>query len=71
MCTLTHHSRVVNSVDFSPDGNSIVSGSVDYLVKIWNAEPGAEVSCFVGVRSEWGGGCAVRGVLACIVVEVV
>jgi len=50
VCTLTNHSGAVFSVDFSPDGKSIVSGSDDNLVKIWDAEPGAEVSSFVGVR---------------------
>jgi len=71
VCTLTNHSDAVYSADFSPDGKSIVSGSPNNLVKIWDAEPGAEVSSFVGVRSEWGDGCAFRGVLTCIVVEVV
>ena len=72
MCTLTNHSGAVYSVDFSPDGKSIVISSSDNLVTIWDAEPGAEVSSFVGVRSEWrGDGCAFRGVLACVVVEVV
>ena len=52
MCTLTGHSDTVFSVDFSPDGKSIVSGSEDNLVKIWDAEPGAEVSSFVGVCSK-------------------
>jgi len=32
------------SVDFSPDGKHVISGSHDKLVKIWNAETGAEVS---------------------------
>jgi len=48
--TLTGHSQRVYSVDFSPDGKWIVSGSEDKLVKIWDAEPGAEVRSFVGVR---------------------
>ena len=57
------------SIDVSPDGKSIVTGSEDNLVKIWDAEPGAEVSCLVGVRLEWGGGCAFLGVRVCNVVE--
>ena len=44
MRTLTGHSGPVFSVVFSRDGNRVVSGSNDRLVKIWNAETGAEVS---------------------------
>ena len=52
MRTLTVLSGAVYSVDFSPDSKSIVAGSEDNLVKIWDAEPGAEVSSFVGVCSK-------------------
>jgi WD40 repeat protein len=48
--TLTGHSDCVNVVAFSPDGNRVVSGSDDRLVKIWDTETGAEVCNFVGVR---------------------
>ena len=51
--TLAGHSDLVSSVDFSPDGKHVVSGSHDKLVKIWNAETGAEVSSFVGLRGVW------------------
>ena len=44
MHTLTGHSNFVWSVAFSRDGNRIVSGSEDWLVKIWNTETGAEVN---------------------------
>ena len=72
VCTLTGHSGAVYSVNFSPDGKSIVTGSEDDLVKIWDAEPGAEVSSSVRARSQWrGGGNAFLGVCACNVVEVV
>ena len=50
--TLTGHSGTVHSVAFSPDGTRVVSGSADMLVKIWDAETGAEVRSFVGGR--WG-----------------
>ena len=49
-CPVAGHSSLVFSVDFSPDGKQIVSGSADNLVMICNAETGAEVSSFVGVR---------------------
>jgi WD40 repeat protein len=48
--TLTGHSGYVWSVAFSRDGKRVASGSGDRLVKIWNAETGALVSSFVGVR---------------------
>ena len=50
MRTLTGHSGLVQSVAFSREAQLIVSGSNDKLVKIWNAETGALVSSFVGVR---------------------
>ena len=50
MHTLTGHSLGVYSVAFSPNAKCVASGSVDRLVKIWNAETGALVSSFVGVR---------------------
>ena len=31
------HSSYVNSVAFSPDGKSIVSGSYDKTIKVWDA----------------------------------
>jgi len=56
------HSRSVNSVKFSPDGQRVVSGSSDSLVKIWDAATGAEVRSFVGERSGWrGNGGVMRG----------
>ena len=37
------HAGWVRSVAFSPDGKRVISGSDDNLVKIWDAESGAEV----------------------------
>ena len=31
------HSREISSVDFSPDGKTIVSGSYDKTLKVWAA----------------------------------
>ena len=47
MHTLIGHSH---SVDFSPNGNRVASGSDDSLVKIWDVATGALVSSFVGLR---------------------
>ena len=38
--TLTGHTDVVRSVSFSPDGNTIASGSWDNTVRLWNANAG-------------------------------
>ena len=35
------HSRVVNSIAFSPDGRSLVSGSDDRSVCVWNIRDGS------------------------------
>ena len=48
--TLTGHSAPVDSVAFSRDGDLVVSGSWDKLVKIWSTETRALVSSFVEVR---------------------
>ena len=42
--TLIGHAGVVYSVGFSPHAKWIVSGSEDKLVKIWDADTGAQVS---------------------------
>ena len=53
--TLPSNSHIVFSVAFLPDGERVVSGSADNLVKIWDDEIGAEVSSFAGMRSGWMG----------------
>ncbi|EUC61976.1 tyrosine kinase catalytic domain protein, partial [Rhizoctonia solani AG-3 Rhs1AP] len=37
------HTRAVISVQFSPDGNRLVSGSGDNTIRVWDAEHGATV----------------------------
>ena len=49
-CSVKGHLADVLSVAVSADGNSIVSGSSDNLVKVWDVETGTEVSIFVGIR---------------------
>jgi len=43
-CPVAQHTGWVNSVDFSPDGKHVVSGSDDTLAKIWDVATGALVS---------------------------
>jgi WD40 repeat protein len=38
--TLTGHSDSVNSVAYSPDGQTLASGSVDSTIKLWNVKTG-------------------------------
>jgi len=49
-CPVAGHSAAVFSVDFSPDGNRVVSASNDTFVKIWDVATGALVSRFVVLR---------------------
>ncbi len=44
--------EIVNSVVFSPDGSRIVSGSDDYMVKIWNADTGEVERTLKGHKSD-------------------
>lgn len=46
--TLRGHTGSVWSVDFSPDGHYIASGSSDTTVKIWDAVTGDEISTLQG-----------------------
>lgn len=42
--TLDRHSQRVTSLAFSPDGKTLVSGSWDRTVKVWNLDTGSEIS---------------------------
>jgi WD40 repeat protein len=39
----TGHNRDVNSVAISPYGNTVVSGSDDYTVRLWDKDTGKEI----------------------------
>ncbi|MEN6624416.1 MAG: caspase family protein, partial [Smithella sp.] len=43
----TGHSSNVASIDFSPDGKYLVSGSSDKNIKLWEVETGREIRTFV------------------------
>jgi WD40 repeat protein len=40
---LTGHSAAVYSLVISPDGQTLVSGSEDTTIKVWNLETGEEI----------------------------
>ena len=46
--TFTGHSSLVNSVAFSPDGRTALSGSWDSWVKLWDVATGKELRTFRG-----------------------
>jgi WD40 repeat protein len=51
VASLAGHTSLVCSVAFSPDGQHIVSGSADKLVKVWSVSGGKEVASLAGHTS--------------------
>ncbi len=49
--TLAGHSGAVYSVGISPDGQTLVSGSVDNTIKIWNLANGNLIRTLAGHSS--------------------
>ena len=49
--TLVGDSGYVYSVAFSPDGKTVVSGSLDENIKLWSVETGQEIKTLVGHSS--------------------
>eukprot|EP00919_Chromeraceae_sp_WS-2016_P068199 GHVR01161586.1.p1 GENE.GHVR01161586.1~~GHVR01161586.1.p1 ORF type:complete len:125 (-),score=1.54 GHVR01161586.1:1677-2051(-) len=50
-CRISHAFNAT-LVDYSPDGNYIVTGGKDKAVRVWNAETGSQVMSFVDFQSE-------------------
>jgi len=49
---LSGHTDSVRSLAFSPDGTSLVSGSIDKTVKLWDVQTGGVVKTFHG-HTDW------------------
>ncbi|PSB00976.1 hypothetical protein C7B64_20765 [Merismopedia glauca CCAP 1448/3] len=49
--TLTGHRDLVNSLSFTPDGKSLISGSYDNTVKVWNLE--TDLDDFLNLSCLW------------------
>lgn len=52
MKTLTGHNSPVRSVAFSPDGQTVASGSKDKTIQLWDVATGALVKTLVG-HTDW------------------
>jgi predicted NACHT family NTPase len=50
---LEGHDSVVTSVNFSPDGKTLVSGSWDKTIKLWNGSNGWGLSALMGRSCAW------------------
>ena len=48
----TGHTDSVESASFSPDGNTLASGSIDNTIRLWNANTGTHLRTFLG--HGWG-----------------
>ena len=49
--TLSGHTNHVNSVAFSPDGNTIASGSKDGTIRLWDTQTGNHIRTLEGHRA--------------------
>jgi WD40 repeat protein len=46
--TLRGHKKTVYSIDFSPDGKILASGSRDNTIKLWDVKTGQEIGTLIG-----------------------
>ena len=48
--TISGHTAAVTSVDFSPDGRPVLTGSDDYTAKLWDASTGHEGKAILNLK---------------------
>ena len=48
ICRMTGHQKLVNHVNFSPDGRFVVSSSFDNSIKLWDGIRGTFISTLRG-----------------------
>ena len=60
--TLTGHTEKVNSVAFSPNGQTLASGSNDVTVKLWNVSQGTLITSFIPILDDEGVASVVNSV---------
>ena len=46
--TLKGHSNWVNAIALTPDGKTVISGSSDHTIKIWDLGTDEEIATFTG-----------------------
>jgi len=51
--TLKGHTGVILSLNWSPDGKRMVSGSHDHTARLWDVETGESIVFYAGVESVW------------------
>jgi WD40 repeat protein len=51
--TLKGHDNYVTSVNFSPDGKTLVSGSYDNTIKLWNGNNGWDLDALMERSCDW------------------
>ncbi|BAY03882.1 hypothetical protein H6G54_23250 [Anabaena cylindrica FACHB-243] len=50
--TITGHSNSINSIVYSPDGNTLASAGRDQVIKLWNTSTGGLIKILTG-HSDW------------------
>ncbi|KAG8996681.1 hypothetical protein FRB94_008087, partial [Tulasnella sp. JGI-2019a] len=51
--TATKHSNIIRCVAMSPDGTTIVSGSIDNTLHLWDAKTGAAIGKAMNGHTDW------------------
>ena len=58
--TLKGHGNTISSLDFSPDGRRLASGSLDQTARIWDTSTGSSVAVLQGTATSSSGSGSLR-----------